>query len=138
MDISPAALKVAEDNAEALSLSSRAAFCLGSWFEEKPAFAAAFDLVVSNPPYIPHREIPALEPEVRLYDPLTALDGGDDGYRDYRAAWPKPFPAGLKPEGVLLLEVGAGQAADVAENFSGRRAGSFWKSAGICPELNDV
>ena len=67
--------------------------------------------MVSNPPYIPSREIPALEPEVRLYDPLTALDGGDDGYRDYRQL-AKAVPGWLKPEGVLLLEVGAGPAAD--------------------------
>lgn len=133
MDISPAALKMAEDNAEALSLSSRATFCLGSWFEEKPAFAAAFDLVVSNPPYIPHREIPALEPEVRLYDPLTALDGGDDGYRDYRQL-AKAVPGWLKPEGVLLLEVGAGQAADVAKIF--RDAG--WKLLEIRRDLSGI
>jgi release factor glutamine methyltransferase len=75
-------------------------------------FSSPFDLVVSNPPYIPSAEIMQLEPEVRLHDPRTGLDGGPDGLDAYRAL-ARFGPALLAPNGVLVLEIGAGQAPDV-------------------------
>ena len=80
-DISAAALDTAAANAAALGLTARAAF-------SRPMFSTAstvrFDLVISNPPYIPTGEIAGLEPEVRKYDPRAALDGGPDGLAIYR------------------------------------------------------
>jgi release factor glutamine methyltransferase len=77
------------------------------------ALAGPFDLVVSNPPYIARGDIPALPPEVRDHDPLRALDGGSNGLDAYRA-----IAAGAKrllaPGGVLVVELGAGQADAVA------------------------
>lgn len=112
VDISEAALTVARRNAERNSAKVR--FLHGSLFE--PVSGQRFDLIVSNPPYIPTEEINSLEPEVRDFDPRNALDGGIDGLDFYR----KLVPAAalhLADEGWLLVEVGAGQAADVAQLF---------------------
>ena len=75
-----------------------------------------FDLIVSNPPYIPTAEIETLEPEVRDYDPRGALDGGADGLDFYRrlAVEAQQF---LKPAGKIILEFGEGQAAAIREIF---------------------
>src|SRR5690606_12692366 len=76
-DVSEEALAVARDNAAALGLEGRAAFLRTDW--TSGLSGDAFDLVVSNPPYIPSRDIQALDPEVRDHDPRLALDGGADG-----------------------------------------------------------
>ena len=75
-----------------------------------------FDLVISNPPYIPSAEIGTLQPEVRDFDPRGALDGGADGLDFYRrlAAGAKPF---LKPDGKIMLEFGDGQADAIRKIF---------------------
>ena len=75
-----------------------------------------FDLIISNPPYIPSAEIATLEPEVRDFDPRAALDGGVDGLDFYRklAVESKPF---LKPDGKIMLEFGDGQAGAVRKIF---------------------
>src|SRR5262249_3888766 len=73
-----------------------------------------FDLVVSNPPYIPSAELAALEPEVRRYDPIVALDGGADGLNVYRDILAAPA-ASVVPGGWCAVEVGAGQAEAVVE-----------------------
>lgn len=108
-DISPAALAVARRNAARLGLPGRAAFREAHFLQGIPG---TFDLVVSNPPYIPAGDIAGLEPEVRRHDPRLALDGGPDGLAAYR-----DIAAGLGralPDGWVIFEVGAGQAADVA------------------------
>jgi release factor glutamine methyltransferase len=89
-------------------------FLQGSLFE--PVAGRKFDLIVSNPPYIPSRDIKTLQPEVRDFDPRGALDGGEDGLTVYRALIPDAA-ALLNSGGWLLLEVGMGQAADVAQMF---------------------
>src|SRR5208283_1748417 len=75
-----------------------------------------FDLIISNPPYIPSAEIAALQPEVRDFDPRGALDGGADGLDFFRklAAEAKPF---LKPGGKIMLEFGDGQVEAVRNIF---------------------
>jgi release factor glutamine methyltransferase len=75
-----------------------------------------FDLIISNPPYIPSAEIATLQPEVRDFDPRAALDGGADGLDFYRklAAEAKPF---LKQDGKIMLEFGDGQAEAVKDIF---------------------
>ena len=76
-----------------------------------------FDLVVSNPPYIPHGDIAALEPEVRDYDPLLALDGGADGLDAYRAIAGEARRL-LAPDGHLFVELGLGQEPAVRTLFT--------------------
>lgn len=75
-----------------------------------------FDCILSNPPYIPEKELPKLSREVRR-EPVMALDGGADGLDFYRAICEKWLNA-LKPGGCLLVEIGRGQAAEVKELFS--------------------
>ncbi|MGK9165862.1 peptide chain release factor N(5)-glutamine methyltransferase [Inquilinus limosus] len=117
VDRSEAAARVARENARALGLANRAAFLVGDW---ATALGARFDLVLSNPPYIPEGEIAALEPEVRDHDPRLALSGGADGLDAYRAL-AAALPDLLTPGGTAVVELGIGQAPDVAEMF--RRAG---------------
>jgi len=74
----------------------------------------AFDLITANPPYIIHSEISELQREVKDWEPVDALDGGNDGLDFYRAILSKEGPY-LKPNGSLILELGYGQASAVAE-----------------------
>ncbi len=111
-DISGNALAVARRNAERHGVVME--FLSGSLLE--PVAGRCFDLIVSNPPYIPRSGIAALEPEVREYDPRSALDGGLDGLDFYRALIPGAVQC-LNPGGWVLLEVGVGQAAEVAALF---------------------
>jgi release factor glutamine methyltransferase len=105
-DLSLTALHTARVNAAALGLAHRASFVACSY---AAALRGPFDLIVSNPPYIPAGEIPKLGIEVREYDPHLALDGGNDGYDAYRALIPQA--AGLlTPGGALIVEAGQGQA----------------------------
>lgn len=112
VDVSPAALEVARRNAARHGVEVE--MLLGSLLE--PVRGRRFDLIVSNPPYIPGADIARLEPEVRDGDPRLALDGGPDGLDIYRRLVPGALEH-LNPGGWLLVEVGAGQAARVAELF---------------------
>jgi release factor glutamine methyltransferase len=110
VDISAAALAVARDNANALGLANRASFVVGNWDE---GLSGAFDVIVSNPPYIATREIDDLAPEVRGFDPHGALNGGPDGLACYRAILPAAQRL-LSPNGRLYLEIGSTQAEAVS------------------------
>ncbi len=110
VDISPAAAALAAGNAKALGLAGRAAFCVSDW---DAALSGGFDLVLSNPPYIPGADIPGLMPEVARFEPASALDGGADGLDAYRriiAALPRLLAAG----GAAVLELGVGEAPPVS------------------------
>lgn len=109
VDIAAESITMASQNAGRLGLSSRATFRQGDLME---GLEGRFDIIVSNPPYIPSGEIATLEPEVRLHDPLLALDGGADGLDFYRQLV-AGAPALLAPEGLLAFEVGFGQAEAV-------------------------
>ena len=113
VDISGAALAVARRNADSNSVAIE--FLQGSLCE--PVAGRHFDLIVSNPPYIPSRDMDILEPEVRDFDPRGALDGGADGLDIYRALIPSAYSC-LHAGGWLLVEVGAGQDQDVIQLFS--------------------
>lgn len=114
VDRSTAALAVAAGNARTLGLAGRATFVESDW---AGAVDRRFDLVVSNPPYIRAGDIAGLQPEVARYEPRQALDGGADGLDAYRAIAGKV--AGLlKPGGQAILEIGAGQADEVASVFA--------------------
>lgn len=115
MDISREALDVAKKNAENLSLKDRIEFLNKSWTDNQ-VILPQFDMVVSNPPYIPSAEINTLDKEVKDYDPLTALDGGKDGLDCYKDI-AKVLPNILKDMAYALFEVGYNQAEDVMEIF---------------------
>jgi release factor glutamine methyltransferase len=108
-DRSPPALEMARANARHHGLAPRATFVLGDY---GLALAGSFDLVVSNPPYISTADIAGLAPDVRNYDPMLALDGGTDGLHAYRAIAADARRL-VAPGGVLILEIGIGQAEDV-------------------------
>ena len=110
VDLSPAAAALARCNAASLGLSGRAAVLCAHWDD---ALCARFDLVLSNPPYVPGAAIAGLMPEVALHEPRRALDGGPDGLDAYRFLL-RRLPALLRPGGVAVLELGAGQAASVS------------------------
>lgn len=112
-DVSSEALAMAATNAAEVGVDARASFERRDVLE---GVDGQFDLVVSNPPYIPTVDIAGLEPDVRDFDPHTALDGGADGLDIYRR-----LAAGLDktlaPGGAVVVEVGAGQAEAVAMVF---------------------
>jgi len=110
-DISAGALRMATANAAQLGLAGRASFVECDYCEK---LEGPFDLIVSNPPYIVRSEIGALAREVRDYDPRRALDGGSDGLVAYRAM-ARDIATLLNQGGAFALEVGRGQADDVAE-----------------------
>ncbi len=113
-DLSQEALVCARRNAHALRLHERASFTVCNY---GAALKGSFDLVVSNPPYVRRCDIATLQPEVRLFDPARALDGGDDGLHGYRTI---AADAGrlLAPGGLIVVELGTGQANAVAALFS--------------------
>jgi len=119
VDASDEALAVARDNAASLDLNTRAAFMHGDW--TAGLGDASFDLVVSNPPYIPTAVIDTLEPEVRDHEPRLALDGGADGLDAYRLLAPEILRV-LKPAGMFAVEIGFDQSKDVEALF--REAGA--------------
>ncbi|WP_042703291.1 peptide chain release factor N(5)-glutamine methyltransferase [Azospirillum sp. B506] len=110
IDLSPLAVEAAAANADRNGLAARARFQTGDWAK---GIEDRFDIVVSNPPYIPSADIATLEPEVREHDPLRALDGGPDGLEPYRILAAE-LPRLLVPGGLAAFEVGQGQAEDVA------------------------
>jgi release factor glutamine methyltransferase len=111
LDVSDDALAVARANAAALGLNERVEFHRGSW--DAPV-GDKFDVVLSNPPYIPSNDIAGLMPEVALHEPRLALDGGADGLDAYRAIIAR-LPELLRPGGAFAFEVGQGQAEAVRE-----------------------
>lgn len=110
VDVSDGALEIARRNALRAGLGNRARFGISSWWSH---VNGTFDLIVSNPPYIPSREIAGLDADVRDFEPHLALDGGPDGLGAYRAIL-SGAAARLSENGVVVVEVGAGQAGDVA------------------------
>ena len=118
-DVSVAALRIASDNACHLRLTR-------AWFaacDMAAALGGPYDVIVTNPPYIASGEIAALAPEVRDFDPHAALDGGPDGLNFYRVI-AATVPELLAPEGVLVVELGAGQTRPVTALF---------RAAGLAP-----
>ena len=109
VDISAAAAEVARRNVAACGVAGRADILVASWTN---GVVGPFDLIVSNPPYIPTADIDGLSREVRHFDPRLALDGGVDGLDAYRAIFPEAARL-LAPDGWLLVEAGAGQADGV-------------------------
>ena len=124
-DLSKKALAVAEENAGALELTAE--FVQGDLFEP---VTGKFEIIVSNPPYIPSNVIPTLMEEVREHDPLIALDGKEDGLYFYREIIGKASEY-LYPGGMLFLEIGCEQAGAVAELM--KNAG--YRDVTVCKDL---
>ncbi len=122
IDLSADALAIAQGNAEVLGLSTRSELHHGGWRSDLGG--ARFDLVLSNPPYIPSGDIDALAPEVSRYEPRLALDGGPDGLDAHRAIIGE-LSLRLAPYGAFAFEVGAGQAELV---------NALLRDAGFAPE----
>lgn len=114
-DLSEDALNLAAENARLTKLQEKVRFLQSDLFEN---VSGAFDLIVSNPPYIPSGDLPVLSPEVHQ-EPKLALDGGEDGLDIVRriAASAADY---LNPRGTLALEIGAGEAPAVCALFDAR------------------
>lgn len=112
VDLSPAALAVARENAVAHGLAERIRF-VQSDLLDAVAREEPFDAIVSNPPYIPETDRESLHPQVRDYEPAMALFAGVDGLKVYRRLVPKAFAA-LKLGGLLAMEIGYGQREALA------------------------
>jgi len=119
VDVSAEALALAGENATRHNVAGQIQFLPGDGFA---AFSTdeSFDLIISNPPYIPTAEIATLQPEVRDFDPRAALDGGADGLDFYRrlAREAKSF---LKPDGRIMLEFGDGQDGTIRNIFEAEK-----------------
>lgn len=124
-DISKKALAVAEKNAKALGLN-------GTWIQSDlfENIEGKYEIIVSNPPYIPTKVIPTLMEEVRLHEPLTALDGKEDGLYFYRRMADEAGSY-LYPGGMLFFEIGCEQAADVKDLME--KAG--YQEITVCKDL---
>src|SRR5262249_4848039 len=115
LDVSPEALEIARQNAARNNVGDRIEFLRAESLVAVPK-VLCFDLVVSNPPYIPTAEIDRLQPEVREYDPRVALDGGADGLDYFRQLANESGPH-LATSGRLMVEFGDGQAEPIRRLF---------------------
>ncbi|MGD1087127.1 MAG: peptide chain release factor N(5)-glutamine methyltransferase [Verrucomicrobiota bacterium] len=118
-DISADALVLAAQSAARNNVTEKIQFLQSDNFAALPA-DTRFDLIVSNPPYIPSAEITTLQPEVRDFDPRGALDGGADGLNFYRLLATK-VKSLLKPAGKMMLEFGDGQAGTIRKIFENEK-----------------
>jgi release factor glutamine methyltransferase len=130
VDISPAAIVVAGRNAAKHGVSERFTIREGSLFAD---IDVKFELIVSNPPYIPDGDIGELQPEVRDFEPRTALAGGASGLEMVeRIVREAPFY--LTPGGWLILEIGFGQSGSVRELLHTQ----IWDSVDVIPDLQGI
>ena len=129
-DISEAALKIASENAERLEVAGRIRFERANLLSG----AEQYDVIVSNPPYITESEMKTLQAEVREYEPVTALEAGEDGLDVVRAllATAEPVTANGAQ---MLIEVGSGQAAAVV-GFAAEH--TAWQPVAVYPDLNRI
>lgn len=128
VDASEKALEVARENGKNCP---RVHFQKGSWFEKNWTKAfGMFDMIVSNPPYIPSKEIENLDTEVKNYDPLMALDGGVDGLDAYRAL-AEGMPVLLKEKALAFFEIGKGQEKAVTDIMTA-------KGLALCASYKDL
>jgi release factor glutamine methyltransferase len=129
-DVSGPALELARRNAETNQVSDRVQFCQGDLFAAAPA-DARFDLIVSNPPYIPTARIATLEEEVRQHEPRSALDGGADGQDFYRRIAAEAG-ARLRPAGRVMVELDEEGAEATRRIFQGEK----WLVEGVERDYN--
>ena len=131
-DCSWSALQVARDNARLNGVDSRIRFYMGRWLEPLRRDCEQFDIVLSNPPYIPSDNIAQLSPEIRLFEPLGALDGGVDGLLHISAIISEAHGY-IKPGGLLYIEIGFDQRDVVqalAQKYDVYEPAVFYKDYG--------
>lgn len=109
VDISPPALAIAVENSRIHNVAEQIQFIHSNLFEN---VTGQFDYILSNPPYIPLRDLEMLMPDVRDYEPRTALNGGQDGLDYYKRIIPTAWDH-LKDNGILIMEIGMDQAMDI-------------------------
>jgi len=114
IDLSASALEVCRQNIASNRLNSRVICLQADATVSPPMGIGSFDVIVSNPPYIESAEIQQLDPSVKDYEPIWALDGGEDGLRFYKAII-KYWKSLLRPGGCIFFEVGEDQAEAVGE-----------------------
>lgn len=130
VDISDIALRISGQNAARHGVADRLALKKSDLFE---GVTNAFDVIVSNPPYIPARDRATLQPEVGLYEPEAALFSGDDGLDGIRRIV-KNAPEFLRSEGFLLIEIGYGQSESVKELYDL----TIWHDVEFIPDLQGI
>lgn len=132
VDISKDALELAKENARHYEVEDRIKFILSDVFSAIPT-DFKFDLIVSNPPYIPTDQIEFLQPEVKDYEPRVAIDGGKDGLSVIKKIAKEGINF-IKPGGRLYMEFAFGQADQIKDLFS--RLG--WRILSIIPDLQNI
>ena len=130
VDISEAALNVARRNADQYNVDGRLDLMHGDIFS---GVTGTYDLIVSNPPYVPRDHLDSLQAEVRDFEPSVALDGGGDGLSIIESII-RESPEFLKPRGFLLLVIAFDQAAKVGELFDPRT----WETPEFLPDLQGI
>jgi len=137
LDISSAAIEVAKRNAATHGVSDRLEFLVSDCFQTLDYRGPEFDLIVSNPPYIPARDIEHLQREVRDYEPHLALEAGPDGLAIIRRLL---IEAGrfLKTGGHFLFEIGFGQSESVEKLFAPMVESGDWTLIDIYPDLQGI
>jgi len=112
-DINSKALTIARKNARNLNVQAKVKFIQSDWNKN---IAEKFNIIISNPPYIPTRQIQSLPKEVKNFDPLNALDGGKDGLDCYKYI-AKNIDKNLAKNGYIFLEIGQNQENDIIKIF---------------------
>lgn len=130
IDINEKSLQIAKKNAKLLEIDDRISFIKNNWNDN---INDKFDIIISNPPYIPTKEIDALEPEVNKFNPLLALDGGNDGLDCYKYL-SKSLQKNIKNSTKIFLEIGKGQENDINDIFSANN----YKLLNIYKDLSGV
>jgi release factor glutamine methyltransferase len=130
VDVSDRANAIARRNAEQNGVANRLSLQMGDIFSD---VAGRFDLVVSNPPYVPTCQIETLQAEVRMFEPLAALAGGTDGLNIIKRIV-KQSPGHLTSRGVLLMEIGFDQSERVRQLFDG----SIWEAPEFLADLQGI
>lgn len=133
LDKSPAALEVAKLNARDLSVADRAVFVVSDCFESLDSREYQFDLIASNPPYVPAEVVPELQREVRDHEPLVALSPGPDGLSMIRRLL-QEAPAFLKQNGHLIMEIGFDQGEKVQSLVDA----GVWRLLELRPDLQGI
>ena len=133
VDKSTAALEVAKLNARDLSVAERAVFVISDCFESLDSREYQFDLIASNPPYVPAEVVPELQREVRDHEPLVALSPGPDGLSMIRRLL-QEAPAFLKQNGHLIVEIGFDQGEKVQSLVDD----SVWRLLELRPDLQGI
>ncbi len=136
VDISASALQVCRENVALNRLNSRVLCMQADALSSPPLGLGLFDVIVSNPPYIPSAEILGLDSSVRDHEPIWALDGGEDGLKFYRGII-KHWKTVLKPGGLIFLEVGEDEAESVRDMLltGGFSEAEFRRDTGGCDRI---